>query len=158
MSTLWHVRVAESSAGTVTLRVHATHPDAGALPSTKLFAFRLLADTAMDRLTRELGEQAYDDTALMTRKAQEVVGSVRITQLQNYPFDEDAAKHHVEEALRARGLSPQDEAWTSEFGLAWNALWHDADQVPSATMTIELADPTWASRAQPGREWDTAAY
>ena len=159
MSTLWHVRVEDRSPGTVTFSVYATHPDAGALPGSKAFAFRLLADTARDRLADEDGPEAYDDPGLMVRKAEQVIDSVLVSHLRNFPFDEGAATAGVEADLRARGLTPQQhEAWDSAFDQAWNALWHDADRVPSGTLTIRLADPSWGAEAELGREWDTAAY
>lgn len=159
MSTLWHVRVEDRSPWTVTFSVHATHPDAGALSTSKTFAFRLLADTARDRLAEEDGPEAYDDPGLMMRKAEQVIESVHVSHPRNFPFDEEAAKAGVEADLRARGLAPeQDEAWNSAFDHAWYDLWHDADRVPSAKLTVRLADPSWAEQARPGREWDTAAY
>jgi hypothetical protein len=159
VSTLWHVRVEDRSQWTVTFSAHATHPDAGALSTSKTFAFRLLADTARGRLAEEDGPETYDDPRLMMRKAEQVIESSHVSDLRNFPFDEEAAKAGVEADLRARGLTPErHEAWDSAYDQAWYDLWHDVDRVPSATLTIRLADPSWATQVQPGREWDTAAY
>jgi hypothetical protein len=159
MSSLWRVRVCESGDETATLDLQAIHPDAGPLPTSKVFAFRLLADRAPDRLAREEGEQAYWDEAVMARKANEVIASVEVSRARNFPFDEDTARRDVEAELRAKGLDPRDqEAWMSAFHEAWRELWNDPDRVPSATLTIRLADPSWLAGLSPGTEWDTAAY
>ena len=159
MSSLWRVRVAKAHGDEIVLALQAIHPDAGAVPSSKVFVLRLLADMAPERLGREEGDQAYWDDALMARKAEQVIESVEISELRNFPFDEDAAKRRVEEGLRAKGLSPDDQdAWLSAYGQAWHHLWSDPGLVPSATLTIRLADRSWLAEVRPGTEWETAAY
>ena len=61
MSSLWRMRVAKVEGNEITLVLQAIHPDAGSIPSSKVFALRLLADMVPDRLNREEGDQAYWD-------------------------------------------------------------------------------------------------
>jgi hypothetical protein len=159
VSSLWRVRVARADGDEIVLCLQAIHPDAGEVPSSKVFALRLLADMAPERLTREEGDEAYWDDALMARKAEQVIESVQISDLRNFPFDEDAAKRRVESGLRAKGMSPDDrDAWLSAYGQAWHNLWNDSGLVPSATLTIRLVDRSWLAEVRPGAERETAAY
>lgn len=159
MSSLWRMRVAKVEGNEITLVLQAIHPDAGSIPSSKVFALRLLADMVPDRLNREEGDQAYWDEALMARKAEQVIASVEISELRNVPFAEEAAKRRVESGLRATGLSPNDEAaWRSAYSRAWHDLWSDPGQVPSATFSIRLTERSWLAGIRPGAKWETAAY
>jgi hypothetical protein len=159
MSSLWRVRVAHVSGGTVELALSAMHPDAGEPPASAAFALRLLADTDPERLEREAGPGAYWDRAVLDRYAGRVVAGVSVGGRRNLPFDEEAARRPIERALRERGLDPADGAAGQDAFLAeWAALWKDPARVPSAVLTVRLADPSWLAGLREGREWETAAY
>lgn len=159
LSSLWRVRVAHATEDTVELALSAMHPDAGEPTGSAVFAMRLLADNAMERLDREAGEGAYWDHETLARYAGRVVEAVTVRERRNLPFDEEAAKRLIEEDLKARGVDPADAAvWQNAFMESWGALWRDPDRVPSAVLEVRLDDTSWLAGVSPGLEWDTAAY
>jgi hypothetical protein len=120
---------------------------------------RLLADTDPERLDREAGPGAYWDGAALDRYAGRVIVEVALSERRNLPFDEEAAHEQVEATLRARGVDPADPA-TGEaaFLSEWAAFWHDPSRVPSARLTVHLADPSWLRNLTEAQQWETAAY
>ncbi|SEG83621.1 hypothetical protein SAMN05216223_114118 [Actinacidiphila yanglinensis] len=167
MSDLWHVSVRRIEGDRVELLVAAVHPDAGPLPATKPFALRLLADAARvwpgaEELVGGIdlnGGDPYGADVEPARRARRVLAEVALTDERNVPFDEAAARRRIEDALRERGLSPDDEAgWNAAFGAEWGGLWSDPDRVPSWVLDIRFADPAALAGLRPGLEWDSAAY
>ncbi|MEV8529903.1 MULTISPECIES: hypothetical protein [unclassified Streptomyces] len=148
MSALWRARVLAVSSETVELRVHAIHPDAGSFSASKVFAQRLLADAP--GLRDQLPQDGDVEGAVET---------VHISETRNYPFDTVAAKVRVASRVRSSGLTPEDgDAWLAAFGRAWNELWDDTEQTPTARLTVRLSDPSLLTGLASGMEWETAAY
>lgn len=164
MSDLWRARLVSAEDDQVLLTLLAIHPDAGTVPSSKVFAMRLLTEAAPQRLLQpDLAEaysaEAYWDDVAMLSLAAKVITDVEIDPPGAAPMDEETAKRQVTEQLRASGLTPDDEqVWQAAFAEAWRALWQGSGREPTARMAVGLADRSWAVWLEPGTEWDSAAY
>ncbi|MFI6688514.1 hypothetical protein [Streptomyces sp. NPDC050485] len=162
MSTLWRVRITGLSQQppTLSLQLRAIHPDAGALPTSLSFAYRLLTEaTSSTTVTR--GQIAHPTDG----QAEAPIDSVTVSDERNFPYDDDAAKQYIEDELRGSGLTPDNtpEAWQAGFIESWQELWRGKGPItealaPTATLTLRLKDTSALSELTQGAEWDTAAY
>ncbi|MEU7583530.1 hypothetical protein AB0B50_38825 [Streptomyces sp. NPDC041068] len=162
MSTLWCVRVTGRSERppALTLQVRAVHPDAGALPTSLSFAYRLLVEAADG-----MAASQDQDTVPADGRAEAVIEAVVVSDERNFPYDDEAAKRYIDEELRGSGLTPDGtpDAWQAGFTERWQELWRGEGPVarafaPTASLTLHLKDTSLLPRITQGAEWRTAAY
>ncbi|GAA2470092.1 hypothetical protein ACFPFX_25970 [Streptomyces mauvecolor] len=155
MSSLWKSQVEMVSGRELTLRLTSVHPDSGAPSDSALFALRLLVD-GRERAAGDASVRGRDD---VPGAAEDIIESVTMSDLQNFPFAEQAEKRRIEDGLRARGLDSHDEAaWRAAFEDAWRDLWSDASRLPNARLEIRVYDPSWTAGLSAGDHWESAAH
>ncbi|MFJ9845827.1 hypothetical protein ACIRYZ_36375 [Kitasatospora sp. NPDC101155] len=134
----------------VCLALHAVHPDTGDVPSTAVFALRLLMD-APPRGPYPEHDPAADPETAMRQLAEHAIASVVVTDRRNFPFDEQATAQQIDDRVRA---DDGQQALARE----WAAFWADPQRAPSATVAIRLRPDSTLALPATGTEWDSAAY
>lgn len=170
MKPQWKVYVESIKESIVELSVIQIDPEAGNFPVSKLFALRLIYETATKYNeessahvpTSPLGHAITFSHTLndhhLYDEAPKFITEIIVDDLFNSPFISEELADSINHLLVKRGYIEDEPGWDEAFQEEWDRFWETEKLLPQAHYTIQLSDSKWLKHLKEGQSFQTNAF